>query len=375
VYHDVYPKIDWVLYTQNGALKHEFVVRLGGDPANIKLRYNGATDLRIGKNGDLIAQTPLGTVKEHAPYSYDANKHVVSSRFVLDGQVLQYQTGHYSGTLTIDPSVLWATYYGSTDDDVIFRVVRSSGGDIYSTGITNSVTGMATSGAHQTIEAGSDDAFLTRHDNAGNLLWATYYGGSANDRGWESAIDPAGNIYICGRTGSSSGIATSGSHQPSLTGLTDGFLAKFNSSGSRIWATYYGGYDWETASGVTCDASGNVYLVGQTSSTSNIASFGAWQTMVAGGDDGFIAKFTSAGVRVWGTYCGGPNNDEFYRAVVDGSGNIYLGGMGTSPSGIASAGAHQTVYGGGVKDAIFAKFSSTGSRLWCTYFGGSGDDY
>jgi hypothetical protein len=375
VYHDVYPKIDWVLYTQNGALKHEFVVRLGGDPANIKLRYNGATDLRIGKNGDLIAQTPLGTVKEHAPYSYDANKHVVSSRFVLDGQVLQYQTGHYSGTLTIDPSVLWATYYGSTDDDVIFRVVRSSGGDIYSTGITNSVTGMATSGAHQTIEAGSDDAFLTRHDNAGNLLWATYYGGSANDRGWESAIDPAGNIYICGRTGSSSGIATSGSHQPSLTGLTDGFLAKFNSSGSRIWATYYGGYDWETASGVTCDASGNVYLVGQTSSTSNIASFGAWQTMVAGGDDGFIAKFTSAGVRVWGTYCGGPNNDEFYRAVVDGSGNIYLGGMGTSPSGIASAGAHQTVYGGGVKDAIFAKFSSTGSRLWCTYFGGSGDEY
>lgn len=374
-YKNVYPDIDWVLYTNNGTLKHEFVVRPGGNPADIKLRYGGATSLSLAGDGSLTAVTPMGTITEHAPISYDGNNRPISSSFILHGNILQYSTASYSGILTIDPSLVWATYYGGTSEDVMWRASRSSAGDIYTTGITNSTTGMVTTGAHQTVHAGSDDAILTKHDASGNLIWATYYGGSANDRGWECTVDPSGNIYMCGRTGSTSGIATSGTHQPTLTGFTDGFLAKFNSSGARIWATYYGGYDWETASGVTCDASGNVFLIGQTSSTSNIASFAGWQTIIGGGDDGFVAKFTSAGVRLWGTYNGGPNNDEFYRGVTDAAGNIYLGGMGTSPSGVASAGAHQTVYGGGVKDAIFAKFNSSGTRLWCTYFGGSGDEY
>lgn len=69
---------------------------------------------------------------------------------------------------------------------------------------------------------------------------------------------------------------------------------------------------------------GNVYLAGETTSTTGIATFGAHQTTYGGSRDAFLVKFNSSGVRQWGTYYGGEANDFGHSTVTDTKGNVYL---------------------------------------------------
>lgn len=142
----------------------------------------------------------------------------------------------------------------------------------------------------------------------------------------------------------------------------------------RLWGTYYGGSGWEGGKGCSVDKAGNVFLSGTTNSLNNIASAGSYQNTLAGSYDGFLAKFDAAGQRLWGTYIGGTDLDELMSCVVDNSGNIYISGDTRSTSGIASPGAHQTVYGGGQYDCYIEKFNQAGDRLWGTYYGGANSE-
>jgi hypothetical protein len=88
----------------------------------------------------------------------------------------------------------------------------------------------------------------------------------------------------------------------------DAFLVKFNSSGIRQWATYYGGNTDEYGNSCAIDGSGNVYLAGQYTIYHRHCIWRAskynWRNY-----DAFLVKFTSAGVRQWATYYGGNGND------------------------------------------------------------------
>jgi hypothetical protein len=141
------------------------------------------------------------------------------------------------------------------------------------------------------------------------------------------------------------------------------------------WATYYGGSGTDAITAIDTDESGNVYAVGYTASTGGIASAGAYQGTVAGGNDFFIAKFNSAGVRQWATYYGGSNDEQAY-AITFRSGQVYIGGE-TNSEGLATAGAHQTTTGISAADAgipFLARFdANSGARVWATYYGGTGD--
>lgn len=141
------------------------------------------------------------------------------------------------------------------------------------------------------------------------------------------------------------------------------------------WATYYGGGSDDNITAIDTDESGNTYAVGHTSSANNIASGGAYQGTVAGGNDFFIAKFNSAGVRQWATYYGGANAEQAYAITVR-NGQVYIGGE-TNSEGLATAGAHQTTTGITAADTeipFLARFdANTGARVWATYYGGTGD--
>lgn len=145
-------------------------------------------------------------------------------------------------------------------------------------------------------------------------------------------------------------------------------------STNRLWGTFYGGSGIEYCTSIATDRSSAVYIGGYTTSSSNIASAGVYQATFNGNFDAYLAKFDLNGVFKWGTYFGSSGIDIFYALHVDPSGNIYASGDTNSPSGIATTGAHQTVYGGGIDDAIFVKFDSNGQRLWSTYYGGTMHD-
>lgn len=76
-------------------------------------------------------------------------------------------------------------------------------------------------------------------------IWGTYYGGSNTEFCFSTMLDLYGNVFLGGSTYSVNNIATSGSHQSTLAGSQDVYLAKFNSDGTRLWGTYYGGTSFD----------------------------------------------------------------------------------------------------------------------------------
>ena len=290
-------------------------------------------------------------------------------------------------TITMAQNVrAWGTYYTGTGqvwpngEERGNSCITDAAGNVYMVGFTSSNSDIATAGAHQTVYAGGPivfgtggyDAFLVKFNSSGVRQWATYYGGSQDDMGISCAVDASGNVYMIGSTSSTSGIATAGAHE---TTINDGFLVKFNSNGVRQWGTYFEG----NGNACTTDASGNIYIVGLTNSTSGIATAGAHQTVMSGSGDAFLVKFNSSGVKQWGTYFGGPYTlasgmEKGLSCATDALGNVYMTGHTPSTSGIATAGAHQTIYGGSSTDAFLVKFNSSGVRQWATYYGGPGVD-
>ena len=268
----------------------------------------------------------------------------------------------------------WATYYGGSEWDYGISCAIDASGNVYMIGSTSSTSGIATAGAHETTV---NDGFLVKFNSSGVRQWGTYFEGNGN----ACATDASGNVYIVGLTNSTSGIATAGAHQTVMSGSGDAFLVKFNSSGVRQWGTYFGGpFNGGSANetGISCatDASGNIYMVGKTPSTSGIATVGAHQT--AGGTqffDAFLVKFNSTGVIQWGTYYDGLGDTQPNSCATDASGNVYMAGQVFQEllpdSGISTPGAHQTTYGGGFTDAFLVKFDPNGVRQWGTYYGGS----
>ncbi len=275
-----------------------------------------------------------------------------------------------SGTLA------WATYFGGKLQDYAEGVSIDDSGKIYVVGATESDSGIATSGAYQTTIGSTSyfDGFIAKFNSGGTLAWATYYGGSEDDYLHRVSPDDSGNIYVAGLSYSSSGIATSGVYQSSFGGSSDAFLAKFSSSGSIKWGTYFGGSDVDDATGLAIDHSRNLIIGGYTYSTSGIATTKAYQTSNAGSSDAFLAKFTPAGKISWASYYGGSAAEVVYDLASDTGDNIYIIGYSYSTTGIATKGAYQTKNNLGSRDAFLGEFTNNGSFAYGTYYGGTGDE-
>ena len=269
----------------------------------------------------------------------------------------------------------WGTYYGGSSPDMGNGCAIDSQNNIYITGFTGSLNVIATIGAHQVIKGWYEDAFLVKFNSNGVRQWGTYYGGSGEEYGFGCATDFQNNIYITGGTYSLTAIATIGAHQVTKGWYADAYLVKFDSNGVRQWGTYYGGTDDDYGYACAIDNQNNIYITGRTSSTNAIATIGAHQLTGGFNGDAFLIKFNSNGVRQWGTYYGGSTIDYGYGCAIDSQNNIYITGFTASLNVIATIGAHQETYGGGGEDAFLVKFDSNGVRQWGTYYGGSGEDY
>lgn len=386
IYKDVYKDIDLKWYEKNGSLEYDFILKPHADVNTIKFEIKGAQKLVINDKGELEIKTPLGAIIEKAPVAYQNNKEI-KAEWVLVNNILSFKVADYNKNLPliIDPVIrVWGTYYGSSGLESGHSCITDGAGDVYMAGTSSAASSViATTGSHQTIfGGGSHDAFLVKFDNAGVRQWATYYGGSAQDIFYEIKADASGNIYATGETQSSAAISTPGAHQNLYAGGSDAMLIKFNSSGVRQWATYYGTTGNESAFSCAIDATGDVYIAGHsqlpTPAGTIIATAGSHQTTNGFGNASFLAKFNSSGVRQWATYYGGSNIDQAHSCTTDASGNVFMAGRTkcSISASISTTGSHQPAYGGatGDPDAYLVKFNSSGVRQWGTFYGGIGSD-
>jgi len=387
---NVYNCIDLVYYEKDGLMKYDFVVKAGANPEKIRMKYFGAEDIIIDKEGNVVIKTPLGEVTEKKPFTYSATTNqVIESAYKVKNKTVKFDVSDKtrSEDIIIDPIRIWATYYGGTVVDEGRSICADNSGNVYVTGHTGSTNFPVqeyTGAYNQPANAGSGDIFILKFNSLGERLWATYYGGSANDLAYCLCLDNSGDLYVMGQTKSDDFPiqALAGAYNnDTFTGVFDDlYILKFNSSGARLWATYYGGNSADYGRGLCTDNSGNLYVTGYTISNNfPIKELeGAYnQTASGGGADAFILKFDGNCARTWATFYGGSNYEEGCSVYTDNMGNLYTTGhSGSVDFPIQSlAGAYNQPELAGIHDAYISKFNSSGENIWATFYGGSDQDY
>ncbi len=322
-YQEVYPGIGLVYYGKQQQLEYDFLIAPGADPKDIKLVFEGADKIELDPQGDLVLHTAEGQVRQNRPEIYQesgGSKRNIPGQYVLNERnEISFHIADYdpSKPLVIDPV----------------------------------------------------------------LSYSTYLGGNNNESARGIAVDATGNVYIAGFSDAAN-FPTANPFQSSNGGDYDVFVTKLNPAGSAlIYSTYIGGNNFDGATGLAVDASGNAYVTGDVESSNYPVTMGAFQTVYGGkgggplnAGDAFVTKLNASGsALIYSTYLGGIFNEQGNRIAVDASGNAYV--MGQASLGFpTTAGAFQPALGGS-GDVFVTKMNAVGSTLvYSTYLGGSGHE-
>jgi len=300
-------------------------------------------------------------------------------------------------------ALVYSTYLGGANEgqgaDIGFGIAIDSSAAAYVTGATSS-SDFPTVAAFQSARRGPADAFVTKLNANGVIVFSTYLGGSGAELGFGIAVDSLNTPYIVGTTSSTDLLdgtrrftddaetpgLTASPDQGGLRGPSDAFVIKLAPTGSaRIYGRYIGGGGPELGLAIAVDASGAAYVTGLTSSN-DFPTVNPLQANYGGGDtDGFVTKIAvNGGSLDYSTYLGGSGreNHTFLLQVpfpgaaiaVDNAGAAYVAGATTS----SNFPTRNPVRGsfGGVADAYVAKINAAGNALvYSTYLGGSGEDF
>jgi hypothetical protein len=238
---------------------------------------------------------------------------------------------------------LWTRQFGTTEDDWGCAMTSDSNGNIYISGVTHGIMD-GTNANYNT------DAFLSKIDGSGNVLWSRQIGTYPDDSSQGVALDAEGNIYIGGRT--------YGSFEGPSIGPPDFFLVKYNKDGERLWTRQIGTSEGEMCWAVASDHAGGVYMGGFTGGILGDRSFGKL--------DAVLIKYDSMGNPLWTRQMGTRYADIIYSIAADSSGNVYV--CGTTEGSLAGP------YAGG-KDVFVAKYDGIGNLLWSRQYGTWMNDY
>ena len=377
-YPDVYPGIDVTYYGNQQQLEFDLIVKPGADPESIRLKVEGAEKLSIDDSGAI----DLGELRVALPQIYqeiDGAKKTVAGHYALAGRdevAFRIDSWDHTQPLVIDPTLAFSTLFGGAAGySESFGIAVGTAGSIFIAGVTTA-TDFPTDNAAQATYKGNSDAFVVKINSAGTgFQYATYLGGSNYDQATAVAIDASGEAWVTGNT-QSTNFPTQNAAQSTFTGTSDAFVTRLQSTGALAFSTYLG-----DANGTT---GGNGIAVNSTATFGYVTGFtygGTFPTtsgVLEGGSAGggaFVAKLSGAGAVSYTTLLGGPETSG-QAIAVDSSNNAYITGY--SFDGAfpgAPTGGAQTT-NNGAGDAFVAKLNSTGTALtYFTFLGGSALDY
>jgi hypothetical protein len=383
-YSGLYPGIDCVFYGDQNGLEFDFEVSPGADPDKVRLRWSDAKHVGLDPNGELVVETISDELRQRKPTVYqerNGRRILIDGGYVLaaNGEI-RFSLGRYDRTLRviIDP-VLFAL-----ETIPIAAMAADPAGNVYLTGTTSASVLPTTVGTVQpafgggtcfsigVIGGGSTfpcpDAFVIKLDSMGQLVYATYLGGSSSDGGNAIAVDASGNAYVAGFTNSNSGKSNfpitpqAAFPKPTPTG-NDGFITKLNPAGNQLlYSTFIPG---SPPIGIALDPQQNVYLA--SSANPHDLPFpvtaGAFQASTSTlSTTGLVAKLNAAGsALVYATYLGGSGGDQAVSIAVDPSGNAYVAGSSHSTDFPTTPGAFQMKLP--AQTGFVAKIAASGANL------------
>lgn len=244
----------------------------------------------------------------------------------------------------------WSTYLGGTGDETVFSIGCGMNGRIIVGGQTSSNSLNMNSDGQTVYGGGSSDGFLYVYNSSGALSWNTYIGGPQADKVTDVCGAMNSNtVYVCGvLLGQSIPLFQETSY---LGGACDGYLAAFGTGGQLQWSKLLGGSGNDEALALSLDPVGNLMVAGTTTST-DVAMLDAHQPAYGGGSmDGFIMRYSPVGIPLWSTLYGGNGIDQPTDIHVNFLGDVYIS-MNTTSTAMASGNAFNTVLKGGMDALI-----------------------
>jgi hypothetical protein len=182
-----------------------------------------------------------------------------------EAQFTPFSAGSNGFIAAFGPSggCLYSTYFGRSCDTAVSAVTADAAGRAYITGTTlqDPEKEFPATGGHP----GAAEAYVARLSAGGGLDFCRYVGGTADDNGHAIAVDAAGAIYVSGVTGSTDFPVLHALQ--GYAGARDTFVVKLSADASQLlYGTYLGGSLPEDVSRIAVDASGAIYVAGQTRS-------------------------------------------------------------------------------------------------------------
>jgi uncharacterized repeat protein (TIGR01451 family) len=288
-YENIYPGINLVFYGNQGQLEYDFRVAPGADPSQAQLEFDGSQKVELS-SGNLLLRCQGGSLRFEAPRVYqefDGRRQPVEGRFaLLASNRVGFEVGAYdhSRELIIDPVLNYATFFGGTGDDKFPSIAVDILGNIYMAGSTTSP----------------------------NLPVTAFSGTSV----FQPALNAAANAQNI-------------------------FVLKLNPQAGAAgveYLTYLGGEGMDTSAGIGVDGAGNIYVAGTTSSVHFPTTVTAYQQNPKTGSTGTVHVFVSVldpnlsgtAQLTYSTYLSGSGDDIASGMTLDAANNVYVTGTTTS---------------------------------------------
>jgi trimeric autotransporter adhesin len=299
--------------------------------------------------GNIIFTRRLGATEDGAGFAVavDGNDNVIiagQARGTLTSTAVGGNLDTFVTQFDSDGQELWTRQAGPFLDDVGLSVTVNSSNEIFVAGLTRSEI------ASGEGFGGGDDAFVTKLDSSGTLVYNRQFGDAGNEQHTAVAVDSSGNVFLAG------------------TDDGAGFVRRYGDGDATA-------QDWEftgtlgtdgSVTGLSVDNEGDVYVSGYTSES---GFFGGTTpvTAHAGGTDGFVAKLANAdGAVSFGTFLGTTDTDRAFGVAVDPTNEeIYVSGE--------TAGTLAGETSSGITDGFLIKLDSTFNEAWRHQFGGGYD--
>lgn len=419
VYENYFEQIDYHITSNQSGAKYFFVVHPGADPNEIELQVSGHDSLVVNTfNLDIHLESDIITIPYAVAYEVDGGGQMIplswQPNFIMTaGDRVKFNIGSYNNNNTLvfmqafpqaptaptnnNKNNKWTTFIGGGHRDDASGVAVDDNGFVYVCGSTFSTAFNPQPGAnyYQFQLAGGRDAYIVKFDDTDNEVWATYLGGTAEDRGEKLDIDSNGDIFMVGETRSNDLP-----NPPCPTSVTcysysgsgqDVFITKLTNSGTGLpWLTYYGGSSNDNAVDIEISNTDQVHVIFNTESTNcpTKTKTGAYNDNTHNGaSDGFITIFNNQGVQDWATYFGSDKQDEIGSISIGLDrffihGDVFNATVGNNPCDVPSNGgfplcdptpSNNTDY---FENSVLAfqnrgflsEFSNTNALTWSTFF-------
>lgn len=423
IYQEIYPNIDWHFYNANTAgLTMLFVVKPGGDPSNMILKFEGQDDIVVDASGllRLYLNGKEIILNEAVAYQVDANNNTIPlawSASYDDSQgygLVHFGFGGYDPALPLvlrigappfggpyeENGLCWSTYMGGPGEEYIVDSDQDALDNWFVTGTTTSNIADFPPTFGNTFYSAGTVSFTVGLNAADQLDWKTFIGGSGNQICHTAGVavrdaSPtiSAGVMIAGTTNAALPVWQPGNaHYEPTPGLNEsGFVGRLDvGNGNRTWLTYFvpdASGSWLQIQGIDVAPNGRLFISGieagllppidePTTPAPNSTYYPPGFSMGGYWQGGFIAMFTPNDRLWWRTHIPRdvPNEVVDGCLVVANSDRVVLVGETGFPSHPMTplAGAYNMPFQGlpTSGEYMIYEFDPNGVVNWATYYGG-----